>query len=587
MMNSSGGSLTDPLMFGKYKNRKIWEVPESYWKIFCKKNSIEYSNVLDKISEAKAARDKIENRPKRRNANPEKIRDWLFQHQKGFVSQFGSSNYALLWAGIGTGKTFASSEMVRLRANKDDKILILCPKSVFSSWQKAIGEYFDGRATSIAVTGTQKKKEGCIRLNRNFYITNYETLLNDELFLLLRMKGFNWIIADEAHQFFCNVKNKTFKRAYDLSSDIEMKYILTGSPRRKSSADFYGLITFLDRGERFGYSYYSFKEKFIMKVSKNQYLDDELERLKNKKNKTKEDIERYRKINGMATEELNKAFKSEFINKLKSISYYVPKTVLNLKEPLESIREIELTGKAKEYYLKMQKDGIIELEEYMKFFEEYEDETGEEFENKRQIIASVAIARITKLRQICSGFVNDTATGQTEVFNQDKLKELKNIIEEIDESVLITTSFKEEITQIEKLFDELNISYGVISGKIKQEDRNKFIEQFSNGKIDAMIIQESAGGIGIDGLQKNCSLMIEYSKGYSYDKREQKIGRLQRSGQKNGVRIIIMESILGEGKYTIERDISKNIEQKEDGVNSLIRNVVSRIKEEKMAINEQ
>lgn len=526
-MESSGASLCDPVGFGKYKGKKLWEIPETYWKTFCSKNGVFYNDLLSKIVEARQHKSILENKPPRRLVDPAKIKDFLFSHQKEYVLRYGNMPYSNLWAAIGTGKTYAYLEKFRHKARVGDKVLILCPKSVFTSWNNSIKSYLGASATYINITGTIDEKLQRLSYDRYFYITNYETLLNEKILAKLIEKEFDFIAADEAHKFFANTRTRTYKNAMALSANIENKNILTGTPRRSKDENLYGLITFLDRGERFGASFYMFRKKY--------FTSD------------------YMGFNYT----FNEAMRKEFWDKVKSISYIVTQDVLKLPELTEQIIEIELSGEALSHYNAMKKDAIIEVENY----------------NRNKIVAAIAIAKITKLRQLCSGFVNDTLEKQTLVFNQDKIKALEDFLDGIDEPVIITASYTQEIEQISKLLQEKKYTFGEISGKIKDSKRNIYIDDFSKNELDVLIIQEDSGGVGIDGLQNYCSLMIRYSYGYSYDTDQQIIGRIQRSGQKQSMRMIRFKTILPNGKETVEDAIIETIKNKEEGFENLVKHL--------------
>lgn len=530
LTKASGASLCDPIGFGKHKGKKVWEVPETYWQSFCTKNGYAYSSLLAKIDEARHHRDLLESKPARRKIDPSDIRDMLFPHQKNFVLNYGDMPFSNLWAAIGTGKTYSFLEVVRHKIRKTDKVIILCPKTVFSSWNNAILNYLGPKATYINITGTTDEKLQRLSYDRYFYITNYETLLNERLLAALIEKGFSFIGADEAHKFFANTKTRTYKNAMALSANIENKNILTGTPRRSKDENLYGLITFLDRGQRFGSSFYAFRKKY--------FTSD------------------YMGFNYTFNESLRK----EFWDKVKSISYIVTQDVLKLPELTEQVLDIELTGEALAHYKAMEKDAMIEVANYIR-------------NDKKNIVASIAIAKITKLRQLCSGFVNDTIEKRTHIFNQDKIEALADFLEGIDEPVIITASYTQEIESIGKFLKEKNYTFGEISGKIKDDARNKSIDLFSKGTLDVLIIQEDSGGVGIDGLQNHCSLMIRYSYGYSYDTDQQIIGRIQRSGQKKPMRMIRFKTILPNAKQTIEDAIIETIKNKEEGFENLVKHL--------------
>jgi superfamily II DNA or RNA helicase len=418
-------------------------------------------------------------------------------------------------------------ELVRHKIRVGDKCLVINPKGVFSSWNESVLDYLGAKATYINLTGSTDDKIQRLSYDRYFYITNYESLLNERLLAALISKGFSFVVFDEAHKVLCNVKTKTWKHAFALTANVEIKQILTGTPRKKSELNLYGLITMLDRGERFGASFYKFQEKYFNKdyMGFNYSLKPELEK--------------------------------EFWDKVKSCSYVVPKSILNLPKLDKIIKEVELTGEAKKYYEIMKKDAIIEIERFKK-------------DKKNKIVGSIAIAKISKLRQICSGFVNDTEEGETIIFNQDKLLELESMLQDIDEPVIITAIYKEEIKQIQNLLTKLDLKFGTIAGKVSDKNREKARIDFSENNLDVIILQEQAGGAGINKLQNYCKLMIRYSYGYSFDDEDQVIGRMERQGQKEEMRMIRLKTILGDGKETIEKAIIEAIEDKSQKFQNLI-----------------
>lgn len=555
LLKSSGPQLLDTVGFGKYKGQKLYDIPDQYWKTFCSKNGIDFGIILKKINESKSELSARSGKPVRPALNPYRLRfefmvngakAHLMCWQKQFNAIFGAMKYALLAADIGVGKTWAISEMMRLRWIRDyDKVLVLCPKSVFSSWVDSINDYFDRRATSIIITGSGKEKLIRTTFDRHYYITNYETMKQPEVFAKLKQMGFTWIIADEAHKYLCNPSTQNYKLAMELSSGIEMRYVLTGTPRRSKDENLYGLVTFLDRGERFGASFYKFRDAYFMPSY--SYPGAEFPEGYNLKPEKRD----------------------EFYQKLSTIMYQVKKRdVLELPELIHEVRQVELTGEAKKSYIEMQKNSLLEIEKYCAL-------TGAKKEFS--VEAGIVIARMTKLRQICSGFVHDTDQKEIIRFNGDKLKELESLLEDINEPVIITAVFKEEILQIEELMKKLGYKYGVIAGCKSDKFRNESKDKFSNGELDAMILQEEAGGAGVNGLQNHCSIMIRISSGYSYDTDDQLIGRIDRKGQKKSMVVIRIEAVI-DGKPTIDRAIIDTINQKKAGSEYLVENLRKIIK---------
>jgi len=207
--------------------------------------------------------------------------------------------------------------------------------------------------------------------------------------------GFTWIIVDEADEYLCNPSTKNWKTVMELSANIDMRFILTGTPRRQKDDSLYGLVTFIDRGQRFGVSFEKFKYKFMLKELPNKFLKERFTLLQAKGKPSKEEAQEYMRLKGMMLTRLNPAYEKEFHEKLNSIMYRVNKRdVLDLPPLTHEIIQIELTGDAKTNYLEMKKHSIIEIEDYCKL-------TGEK--KQFSVEAGIALARIMKLRQISCG----------------------------------------------------------------------------------------------------------------------------------------------------------------------------------------
>ena len=576
LLRSSGHVLLDPLGFSKYKGHALYDIPELYWKTYCGKYGIDYNILLGKITESKQLHAASLNRQPRKVFREEHIRKMfmlngesveLMKHQRDFALLNASTSSYILAADIGTGKTFATLEIIRLRWMPKDRVLILCPVNVFSSWQKAIDDYFYGKASHITISGSARDRLLKLDFDRHFYIANYESMSRiPKVFEKLKTMGFTWIIADEADEYFCNPSTANWKTGMELSASIEQRFILTGTPRRQNDDSLYGLVTFCDRGQRFGASFEKFKQKYFLREMPSQYLKDRYQFLQAKGNLSKTELQELMKLKGMALTRLNPAYEHEFHTKLNSIMFTVQKRdVLDLPALTHEIIEIELTGEARKQYLEMQKNSIIEIENYCKI-------TGTK--RKFSVEAGIVLSRMMKLRQLSCGYVHDTATNETMVFNQDKLSYLSTLLDKINEPVIITCVHTHEINDLIKLCKEKNLKHGVIAGV--RSTNKKSIEEarvaFSRGELNVLISQEKAGRAGIDGLQNNCSYMVEYSYGYSCTTHKQKVGRVERKGQKKPMTLLTLEAVI-DGKPLIDRAIINTIKLGKEGFEYLIENL--------------
>ena len=95
-----------------------------------------------------------------------------------------------------------------------------------------------------------------------------------------------------------------------------------------------------------------------------------------------------------------------------------------------------------------------------------------------------------------------------------------------------------------------------------RNDRLDVREQFMAGKLDGLVIQQQAGGVGMDGLQTISRDMFVYSQNYSRTLREQAIARLKRGG---AIGSIVLNDLLTscDGSATADGLIMTSIDKKD------------------------
>lgn len=521
ILRTSGPGLLQPIGFGKYQGRRVYEVPAEYYEYIARSMSIDPLQFYSKAKEAKSEY-MLAQQSERPAYSPliKPADQTLYRHQLQFIERFGSANYGALFADIGTGKTRAMLEMIRLRWQQGDRVLIFCPKSVFSSWQKEIKNFLGSGWSAVTLSGPTKRKKELLMLNRRFYITNYEAVLSNAMLKEFIAGGFTWLVLDESHKIKTH-NAQTTKSMFQLAINIEMRFCLTGTPITNTEKDIWSQITILDRGETFGTSFAKFYNRYF-----------------------------YRGRFGYYQGEFRQERDADLQAKIRSVSLRVKKDdCLDLPERTYISREVELTGKTLQKYKEVVNRSILVLE----------DET---------IELQYKIVELKRLHQICGGGVNEHR------FGADKLDELSDLLDEIHEPVVIVAIYKAEIRDIQKLCDSTGRTFGTVSGSVSDDDREQAINDFSEKKLDVIILQAQAGGIGVNGLQNASSTMIFYSSDHRWDTREQAEGRIHRSGQVNHCTYIDLIASLPEGKHTIDHSIQAALAGKDANIKRLIDNVI-------------
>ena len=132
----------------------------------------------------------------------------------------------------------------------------------------------------------------------------------------------------------------------------------------------------------------------------------------------------------------------------------------------------------------------------------------------------------------------------------NRIKDLLNLIEEVDGKVIIWANYVHDIKSIIKAIshmkdEEGNLKYGTEAivtyyGAINADQRQENIKKFQdpNSKVRFFIGNPQTGGYGI--TLTEAKAVIYYSNSYDLEKRLQSEDRAHRIGQKNKVTYIDM-----------------------------------------------
>ena len=118
-----------------------------------------------------------------------------------------------------------------------------------------------------------------------------------------------------------------------------------------------------------------------------------------------------------------------------------------------------------------------------------------------------------------------------------------------DAKVIIFSFFKKTLSYLQRRLSAAGYSCAVIHGDIKMEDRLTIIEDFKSDSRKQVLLSSEVGAEGID-LQF-CRVLVNYDLPWNPMKVEQRIGRLDRLGQKAGKITVVNFAVHG----TIEEKI--------------------------------
>jgi SNF2 family DNA or RNA helicase len=449
----------------------------------------------------------------------------LWSHQKNTVRECEDRDHFALFFEPGCGKTLTAITILSdkvAKYNRKIPTLILCPLIVCENWKRELAralptEWYKG--VEILDGTANQRAEKLINPNKWIFITNHEALIMKPLYQRLISRRFKLLIVDESHRF----KNPTAKRtkALTLLSDTcQFKYILTGSPVLQNELDLFSQFRILDP-KIFGENFYSFRAR---------YFED--------------------KNSGMPKQayypnwQIKPSARDQIAEILNQYAHVVKKEdVLDLPPLVRTKIFVEPTSEQAKHYTEMERDFITSLEN---------------LHAPEIVVATTTLTKLLRLQQICSGVLKTDQRDR--IINCGKQAALKELLTDIGSKhqVIIWTSWVPTYFEIRKVCVELDLSYEFIVGETKQADRQQAQDDFNAGKIQIIIANQAAAGVGIN-LQA-ASYMIYYSKTYNLEHDIQSEARNYRAGSERHEKITRIDLIT---KDTIEEEITESLWNKQ------------------------
>ncbi|MBN2486513.1 MAG: DEAD/DEAH box helicase [Bacteroidales bacterium] len=425
-----------------------------------------------------------------RNFKPDfgSIKADLFDYQKKGIAFAVCRKHAIIADEMGLGKTVQAigTALLKKEVFGFRKTLIVCPASLKSQWKKEI-EKFTGEKALIVDGFPDERALAYKNANAYFLIINYETVLRDQI--ELNKAKIDFLILDEAQK----VKNYATKTASAIKN-VGRKHVLiiTGTPIENKLIDLFSIMTILDPHFlgplwEFSYQYCLFDHEKHNKINGYYNLTNLKERLK---------------------PILLRREKRKVIEQLPNVRQHdVPVGMTNLQKEYHAGYAASIARIISKKYL-----------------------TAFDMQRLQQLL--------TSMRMVCdSTYLVD---GQT--FDSPKLEELKYILlEKLDlqnssRKVIIFSEWVKVHKLIGQMLRENNIGFTELNGKVPVSKRGELIKRFETSAECKVFLSTEAGGSGLN-LQVADSL-INFELPWNPAKKNQRIGRIDRLGQKSSNLII-------------------------------------------------
>jgi SNF2 family DNA or RNA helicase len=450
----------------------------------------------------------------------------LFNHQQeaiDFIADIGGSG--ALFHEIGCGKTRTALEIYKQLAHGSVlKLIVFCPLSLIeAAWGVDIRRFTNFRYLNC------HDNPPVYRLDTQIYIFNYESLLSEVRFQAIRtmLNAGNFMCVLDESSRIKNHKAQTAKKLLALRDYFKYRLVMSGTPAPNCETEYWAQVNFIKPGIVHE-SFYPFRNYYF-----------HLERERNGKVEfTSGQIYSKLAVQQMFQRGWHYAMtpkmRQALMSRIASYAHYARKAdCLDLPDQVDEVRGIEMNTKQALVYRSMKNDLIAEIKESC-------------------IVAQVALTKILKLREICSGFaIND----KEEIVDIDcgnpKLTELQNVLEEAgDQPVIIWIQFQHEAQQIKDLLGDKAVTlYG------ETKDKDESINSFKEGRAHYLIAHGRSAGHGL--TFTNCCLQIFYSLDYSWELYTQCRGRIHRAGQINKCTYIHLLT-----KNSIEEEIFQVLKNK-------------------------
>ena len=407
--------------------------------------------------------------------------------------------------GTGKSKVLVDNMAMLYDKGKINGAVIVAPKGVYRNWySQEIPNHLSSHIQPkmvlwTALTSKKKDKEYQTLFETghdlHILIINVEALSTKKGldFAAKFMRCHKTMLAIDESTTIKNPSAKRTKSILALGKEATYRRILTGSPVTKSPLDLYTQCGFLN-SFLLGYdSFYAFRNRYANMIDRN--FGGRRVQL----------IGSYKRLDELA-------------DKLKAFSYRVLKDdCLDLPDKVYIRREVDLTDEQSKAYATMKSAALASLKGKM-------------------ATAPHVLTQMMRLHQITCGHLRNDDGTITEIKN-NRLKELINLLDEVEGKVIIWANYVYDIENLVKVIsdefgaDSIVQYYGAIPAEQRQQNIEKF--QDPNSKARFFIGNPQTGGYGITLTCANT--VVYYSNGYDLEKRLQSEDRAHRIGQTKSV----------------------------------------------------
>lgn len=516
---------------------------------------------------------------------------------KPLLKFLNSPNRRLLVADeVGLGKTIEAGHiMLELKARRElNHVLIVCPKSLQRKWKDELAFKF---GLQFKIYESQKDLLADMQEHRVAVhaIINYEKIrmkrqkskedkkTKDEMpkniveFLSQNDFHFSLVLCDEAHKMR-NRETQTYKGAEIIMSQANAAVFLTATPVMISTENLYNLLHLLDNTRYYNYQIFDNRLQencpfvdaltdlnhhvALPVIAKNlneaeiqtRFFSDEVEIFSHQTTvgKAFADDAMYQEIIQMLNGEDN--------SKNRARLQYLISSMSMMNNIFSRTRKREVTTDMSQAERKphMRKVVLTEEErvEFDRVIEEYKDDNSyTDYWGEEVLTQGGALGLVQKKRQVASSvyaYLNtesnlDKGIDEYADYTDAKFEELLRIIDEVfrhgAKKIVIFALFRKTLKYLQIRFKQRGFGTLMIHGMV--ENRIDILDEFKNNPKAHILLSSEVGSEGLD--MQFCNSMVNYDLPWNPMVVEQRIGRIDRFGQKsptvNIYNVIVADSI--------------------------------------------
>jgi SNF2 family DNA or RNA helicase len=490
----------------------------------------------------------------------------LFPHQRAGVEFLSTARRALLADEPGLGKTAQAIRALKKLHDRGEQVfpaLVVCPNTLKKNWEREFDRWWPGVNVTV-INGSATQRRAQFDQQSDVIVINWESLRTHSklssygsiaLARCIDCKGhdsritparcevhqrelnlvdFKSVVADEIHRSK-DPKSKQTRALWAATGDADIRFALTGTPIAKDVVDLWPILHWIAPAEW---------------PSKTKWIDRMIDTMINA-------------FGGMMVIGVKPHMEQEFYGAINPRMRRMLKSrVLPwLPEIINERRDVEMGAKQAKAYKQM-------LEHMIALIEKEDGTLGD------SVVAPNPLTQTLRLLQLSSSYAEVTVddAGQEKVLLSDPSCKVDALMDDMkngdfgDDSVAVCAVSRQLIEILSARLTKEGIAHGLITGAQDQDERQKSIDDFQNGKTKWILFTAQAGGVGVTLTAARRLIMLQ--RPWSLVDHKQALDRVHRIGSEIHDSVIITDYVT-EG--TIEERVIQALDTKADNFEQIVR----------------